>query len=114
MRTQTSTNFADPVSNGVQVVKVEPDRAGQRVDNFLAGRLKGVPRSLVYRILRTGQVRINGRRAKPDTRLEAGDEVRIPPVRTAQRDDPGTASNWCIDWTGTPVAYSCLPASARP
>lgn len=88
MKTHTSTNFADPVSHGVQVVKVEPDRAGQRVDNFLAGRLKGVPRSLVYRILRTGQVRINGRRAKPDTRLEAGDEVRIPPVRTAQRDDP--------------------------
>src|SRR5690606_38773327 len=61
-----------------------------RIDNFLSGRLKGVPRSLIYRMLRTGQVRINGRRAKPDVRLNAGDEVRIPPVRVAEREDPGT------------------------
>ena len=89
MKTHTSTNSADPVSVGVQLVKVEEDRDGQRIDNFLSGRLKGVPRSLIYRILRTGQVRINGRRAKPDVRLSAGDEVRIPPVRVAERDDPG-------------------------
>jgi 23S rRNA pseudouridine955/2504/2580 synthase len=72
----------------VQLVKVDEDRDGQRIDNFLAGRLKGVPRSLVYRILRTGEVRVNGRRAKPDTRLSVGDEVRIPPVRVAERDEP--------------------------
>jgi 23S rRNA pseudouridine955/2504/2580 synthase len=68
---------------GVRLVRVADDRDGQRVDNFLAGQLKGVPRSLVYRLLRTGQVRVNGRRAKPDTRLAAGDEVRIPPVRVS-------------------------------
>ena len=89
MKTHTSANFADAVSGGVQLVKVDEDRDGQRIDNFLSGRLKGVPRSLIYRILRTGQVRINGRRAKPDVRLAAGDEVRIPPVRVAEREDAG-------------------------
>lgn len=73
----------------VQIVRIDEERDGQRIDNFLAGRLKGVPRSLVYRILRTGQVRINGRRAKPDTRLAVGDDVRIPPLRVAEREEPG-------------------------
>ncbi len=90
MKTQTSANFAEPAPTGVQLVKVGEDKDGQRIDNFLATRLKGVPRSLVYRILRTGQVRVNGRRAKPETRLAAGDEVRIPPVRVATPNDPGT------------------------
>ena len=86
MKTQTSATFREPVSAGVQLVTVDPERDGQRIDNFLAARLKGVPRSLIYRILRTGQVRVNGRRAKPDTRLAGGDEVRIPPVRVAERE----------------------------
>ena len=90
MKTHTSANSADSLPGGVQLVKVDEDRDGQRIDNFLSGRLKGVPRSLIYRILRTGQVRINGRRAKPDVRLNAGDEVRIPPVRVAEREDAGT------------------------
>jgi 23S rRNA pseudouridine955/2504/2580 synthase len=63
---------------------VADDRDGQRIDNFLSGQLKGVPKSLIYRILRTGQVRVNGKRSKPDARLAAGDQVRIPPVRTAE------------------------------
>lgn len=71
-------------SPGVRMVTVADDRDGQRVDNFLHGQLKGVPKSLIYRILRTGQVRVNGKRAKPDLRLGAGDQVRIPPVRTAE------------------------------
>ena len=90
MKTQTSAKFHEPVSASVQLVTVEPGRGGQRIDNFLSTRLKGVPRSLIYRILRTGQVRVNGRRAKPDTRLADGDEVRIPPVRVAERE-PGAA-----------------------
>lgn len=70
-------------AGGVRLVGIDQAHDGQRIDNFLAGMLKGVPRSLIYRLLRTGQVRINGRRAKPDTRLADGDQVRVPPVRTA-------------------------------
>lgn len=68
----------------MRLVRVADDRDGQRIDNFLVGQLKGVPKSLIYRILRTGQVRVNGKRAKPDSRLAGGDEVRIPPVRVAE------------------------------
>lgn len=68
----------------MRLVRVADDRDGQRIDNFLVGQLKGVPKSLIYRILRTGQVRVNGKRAKPDSRLVGGDEVRIPPVRVAE------------------------------
>lgn len=78
-----------PVAPGVRHVAVAADRAGQRIDNFLSTQLKGVPKSLIYRLLRTGRVRVNGRRSKPDQRVIAGDDVRIPPVRTAARDAPG-------------------------
>jgi len=92
MKTQTSAGFRDPASAPrVETVEVPEDRDGQRIDNFLTGRLKGVPKSLVYRLLRTGQVRVNGKRAKPDLRLTAGDAVRIPPVRTAERAEQGAA-----------------------
>ncbi len=69
---------------GVRTVTVADDRDGQRLDNFLLGQLKGAPRSLIYKIVRSGQVRINGKRAKPDSRLEGGDLVRIPPVTLAE------------------------------
>lgn len=81
--TRTSGDLAGS-GPGVRLVRVADEREGQRLDNFLAGQLKGVPRSLIYRLLRTGQVRVNGKRAKPDTRVGGGDEVRIPPVRTAE------------------------------
>jgi 23S rRNA pseudouridine955/2504/2580 synthase len=71
-------------SSGVRLVQVTADREGQRLDNFLSAQLKGLPRSALYRIIRTGQVRINGKRSKPASRLEAGDMVRIPPARTRQ------------------------------
>lgn len=58
--------------------------AGQRVDNFLVRVLKGVPKSHIYRILRSGEVRVNRKRVQPDTRLAAGDELRIPPIRVAE------------------------------
>lgn len=69
------------VSSGVNLVEVTQDRDGQRLDNFLSARLKGLPRSVIYRIIRTGQVRVNGGRAKPATRLETGDIVRVPPAK---------------------------------
>ena len=69
-------------NEGVRHVRVSRDHHGQRLDNFLAAQLKGVPRSALYRMIRTGQVRINGGRARAATRLDEGDEVRIPPART--------------------------------
>jgi 23S rRNA pseudouridine955/2504/2580 synthase len=74
------------VTSKVSHVEVSQDRDGQRLDNFLSARLKDLPRSGIYRIIRTGQVRVNGGRAKPATRLATGDKVRIPPVTS--RDNP--------------------------
>lgn len=73
------------MSNSVQKVRISSNEdAGQRLDNFLMRHLKGVPRSHIYKILRSGEVRINGSRAKPTYRVSVGDEIRIPPVRTRQ------------------------------
>ncbi|MBD9369201.1 RluA family pseudouridine synthase [Xanthomonas sp. XNM01] len=84
--------MTDPASAraGARTVKVPDDRAGQRLDNFLLGQLKGAPRSLVYKLVRSGQVRVNGGRAKAERKLEGGDEVRIPPVRVAEEGERGT------------------------
>ncbi len=71
------------MSASVNHVEIDGDDAGQRIDNFLLRRLKGVPKVRIYRMLRRGEVRINGSRADPRRRLAAGDSVRIPPVRTA-------------------------------
>ena len=73
-------------NSGVHTVTVDNNRGGQRLDNFLLNQLKGVPKSAIYRMIRTGQVRINGKRCKPAARLEEGDLVRIPP---AQVRSPG-------------------------
>jgi 23S rRNA pseudouridine955/2504/2580 synthase len=65
----------------VRHIEVNEDRAGQRLDNFLMRELGNVPRSRVYRLVRRGEVRVNGRRASPDQRLQWHDDVRVPPVR---------------------------------
>ncbi len=70
-----------PARTEVQWLSIDGDQAGQRLDNFLLARLKGVPKSLIYRIIRKGEVRINKSRVRPDSRIRAGDVVRIPPVR---------------------------------
>ena len=69
--------------DAVSWLTVGEDAEGQRVDNFLVRTLKGVPKSHIYRILRSGEVRVNKGRVGPDVRLAVGDVVRIPPVRTA-------------------------------
>lgn len=69
----------------VELIEIDVEQAGQRLDNFLLARLKGVPRSHVYRIVRSGEVRINSARTRPDQRLAVGDRVRVPPVRVAER-----------------------------
>jgi 23S rRNA pseudouridine955/2504/2580 synthase len=69
----------------VQRITVDDDSAGQRLDNFLLRRLKGVPKTHVYRVIRSGEVRVNKGRASADTRVAAGDEIRVPPVRVPER-----------------------------
>src|SRR5689334_2380422 len=64
--------------------EVDAEAAGQRVDNYLTKLLKGVPKSHIYRILRSGEVRVNSRRTKPEYKVQAGDRLRLPPVRTAR------------------------------
>ena len=72
-----------PDAAQVRHLTVSTEYAGQRIDNFLIRELKGVPKTHVYRIVRSGEVRVNGGRVKAETKLVAGDEVRIPPVRVA-------------------------------
>ena len=67
----------------IRHVRIEEDSAGQRLDNFLVKLLKGVPKTHVYRVIRSGEVRVNKGRAGADTRLALGDDVRVPPVRVA-------------------------------
>jgi 23S rRNA pseudouridine955/2504/2580 synthase len=79
-------------ATGVRKVRVDADTAGQRVDNFLRRHLPGVPKGRLYRLLRRGEVRVNGGRVRADHRLEAGDEVRIPPVRLREEGAAPSAS----------------------
>lgn len=76
-----SADRAESLAPVVQHRVVEEEEAGQRLDNYLLRHLKGVPKSKVYRIVRSGEVRINGGRCQPDQRLVAGDQLRLPPVR---------------------------------
>ena len=71
--------------NSVQLVTIAEEEAGQRIDNYLLRVCKGVPKSHIYRILRSGEVRVNKGRIDQLYRLEAGDVVRIPPIRTAEK-----------------------------
>ncbi|WP_052116288.1 RluA family pseudouridine synthase [Noviluteimonas dokdonensis] len=88
-----------------RTVKVPEDRDGQRLDNFLLGQLKGAPRSLVYKLVRSGQVRVNGGRAKAERKLEAGDEVRIPPVRLGEEADRGTPARGLLEAMDASIVF---------
>ena len=90
-----------PASAGVKTVSVGEESAGQRLDNFLIRRLKGVPKTHVYRIIRSGEVRVNKGRAAADTRVAAGDLIRLPPVRVSEKmaeklDKPAPAREFPI------------------
>jgi 23S rRNA pseudouridine955/2504/2580 synthase len=89
----------------VRLVRVPEDRAGQRLDNFLMGQLKGAPKSLIYKIVRSGQVRVNGGRAKAETRLESGDEVRIPPVRLSEPGEKGVPARGLLDAMAASIVF---------
>ncbi len=71
----------------VRWIEVTEDEAGQRIDNYLLARLKGVPKSRIYRILRSGEVRLNSKRVAVSDRVAAGDRIRVPPLRVAERDE---------------------------
>ena len=74
-------------SPAVRWIEVAEEEAGQRIDNYLLARLKGVPKTHIYRILRSGEVRINSRRVAASDRVAGGDRIRIPPVRVAARGE---------------------------
>ena len=85
----------------VKTLTVDEDSAGQRLDNFLMRHLKGVPKTHVYRIIRSGEVRVNKGRASAEQRVETGDLVRLPPVRIsaqvqAKADAPAPAREFPV------------------
>ncbi|WP_219951391.1 23S rRNA pseudouridine(955/2504/2580) synthase RluC [Dickeya zeae] len=77
----------------VQFLTISAEEAGQRIDNFLRTQLKGVPKSMIYRILRKGEVRVNKKRVKPEYKLLDGDEIRIPPVRQSEREEAAVSAS---------------------
>ncbi len=84
--------MVDVKASGVRKVAVDAERAGQRIDNFLRTELPGLPKGRLYRILRRGEVRVNGGRVRAEYRLVEGDEVRIPPARIRAEGAPPPAN----------------------
>ena len=78
-------------AKAVKYLEVDEESAGQRLDNYLIRQLKGVPKTYVYRIIRSGEVRVNKGRASADSRVQPGDVVRVPPVRVPERTQDGQA-----------------------
>lgn len=85
------------MSSQVRFFTVTEDEAGQRLDNYLLSRLKGVPKSAVYKVIRKGEVRVNKGRAKPERKLTPGDQVRVPPLRLAERGEVPKVSSRLSD-----------------
>jgi len=89
----------------VELVRIDKAHDGQRIDNFLITRLKGVPRSHLYRVLRRGEVRVNKGRVKPGYRLRDGDLVRIPPLRCAPMATPAYPARDRLKYLPAAVLY---------
>jgi 23S rRNA pseudouridine955/2504/2580 synthase len=89
----------------VQHFEVSEDEAGQRLDNYVQKRLGSVPRSRVYRVIRKGEVRVNGKRAGPETRLALNDRIRIPPVRIAPPAEGGRPAAGLAERIGKAIIY---------
>ena len=98
-------NNPDSPVTAVQLLEVAPELAGQRIDNFLRAQLKGVPKTLIYRILRKGEVRVNKGRIKPEYKLQAGDVVRVPPLRLAERDEPAPLAQGLLERLEAAIVY---------
>lgn len=80
------------INAAVKTLEISEDEAGQRIDNYLMAKLKGVPKSLIYRIVRKGEVRVNKGRIKPEYKLQCGDVVRVPPVRVSEKTQAPVSS----------------------
>src|SRR5690348_7808928 len=93
-----------------RTVEIGEESATQRIDNFLLRTLRGVPKSHVYRVLRSGEVRVNSGRVGPDYRLQAGDRVRLPPVRTAERPKAARPAEFPIVYEDTALLVVDKPA----
>jgi 23S rRNA-/tRNA-specific pseudouridylate synthase len=102
--TNESPRFS-AATTGVRQLQVSAEDAGQRIDNFLLRHFKSVPRSRVYRLLRRGEVRVNGRRCKPDYRLIEGDRLRLPPVRTGGERPPARVPPGLIERVRAAIVY---------
>ena len=89
-----------PPAGKVQWIDVADEEAGQRLDHYLMARLKGVPKSHIYRVLRSGEVRVNSRRVEGSHRVAEGDRIRVPPVRVAEREEDAPAPHFRM-----PVLY---------
>ena len=89
----TSPSVPEGVRPAVQFLTVSENNEAQRIDNFLFAQVKGIPKSKIYRVIRKGEVRINKKRCKPETKLVVGDVVRVPPL-------------FGVDKGGGPVPFS--------
>jgi 23S rRNA pseudouridine955/2504/2580 synthase len=90
---------------GVRHLEVTEDQAGQRLDNFVHKLLGDLPRSRIYRVIRKGEVRVNGHRAGPDTRLQAHDKIRIPPVKVRPAAEIGLPSGLLLETLRKAIVY---------
>lgn len=91
---KTTKNFITEKESKVNTLIINDERGGQRIDNFLRSKLKKIPKTHIYKILRSGEVRVNSRRVKPSYHLQTGDSIRIPPVHlaTSEKIRPSEAS----------------------
>ena len=99
MRTMSNTK---PL---VQNIEINANHHDQRLDNFLIGHLKGLPKSLVYKLLRSGQVRVNKGRKKPDYRIQTGDLVRIPPITVQEQTHDDVAPKFLLDQVQNAILF---------
>ncbi|NRP35985.1 Ribosomal large subunit pseudouridine synthase C [Marinobacterium sp. xm-d-579] len=91
--------------NKVQFVDIDADQAGQRIDNFLRTFLKGAPKTLIYRLLRKGEIRVNKKRTKPDYKLQAMDQIRIAPIRLPEKGESAPVSDQLLELLERSVVY---------
>ncbi len=108
MKTYTEKRYEqdnEAAGVGVSFIVIDGDLAGQRLDNFLIARLKGVPRSKIYNVIRKGEVRVNKGRIKPEYKLMAGDSVRVPPIRTAEAGTEAKASHQMMNLLDASILY---------